>query len=225
MAIQAALFDCDGTILDSMPMWVNVLLELLESYDVENKRELADSVEHLNVRESLEVFAEMPEINDDVDSMYERLTTLVRNGYKKRVKPMPGIDGLLNQLKDAGIPMGVVSSTPAQLVEEALIHHNYRDYFAFVLSTEDIGKDKTHPDIYEKGLELLGVSKRTCWVFEDAPFAAKTATEAGFPVISLLNDHDGRDPELMKEYSDILVRDSYEAINLSIIEDYKLPKV
>ena len=82
--------------------------------------------------------------------------------------------------------------------------------------------DKVEPDVYLEALRRLGTDKATTWVFEDAPFGAQTAQNAGFPVVALYNDHDGRDPVFMREHSNIFAH-TYGEMSLLRLRDYERP--
>ena len=186
------MFAWDGTLLDSMPLWYRYFPE----WDTSN---------------GLSVDAALAEVRDKV--AWE---------YAHTVQPFPGVRDFLDELAAAGIPMAIGSSTSVPLLETALEAHGLRGYFSAVLYTGDVGADKQHPDIYYAARDAIGGQTETTWVFEDAPFGARTAHDASFPVVALLNDHDGRDEAFMTANSDILAH-GYPELSLALLQDYERP--
>ncbi len=116
--------------------------------------------------------------------------------------------------------MIVASSTPVREVRCALAVHDIERYFVDVVSTEDVGgRDKEFPDVYLEALRRLGTDASTTWVFEDAPFGVQTSKRAGFHVVGLMNDHDGRREEDVRPWCDVYVH-GYHELSLALINDY-----
>ena len=157
------------------------------------------------------------------EALYEEFCAYVTEQYQHHVSIISGAKEFLQELYDAGIPMAVASSTPVREVRAALAAQGIEHLFKTVVSTEDVGGvDKVEPDVYLEALRRLGTDKATTWVFEDAPFGAQTAQNAGFPVVALYNDHDGRDPVFMREHSNIFAH-TYGEMSLLRLRDYERP--
>ncbi len=197
MEISAAVFDCDGTLLDSMPMWNRVFPDWLESHGIDHARELADRYEYMNFEDECFFFHDEYGIGATREAALAEVREKIAWEYVHTVQPFPGVRDFLDELAAAGIPLAIGSSTSVPLLETALEAHGLRGYFSAVLYTGDVGADKQHPDIYYAARDAIGGQTETTWVFEDAPFGARTAHDAGFPVVALLNDHDGRDEAFM----------------------------
>lgn len=220
MDITGAIFDCDGTILDSMPMWNDVFPAWLTSHGIPNARELADRYEYMNFADECYFFHEEYGIGESPEQAFEEVRAQVRRNYHERVYPFPGARAFLEELRGAGIPLAIASSTTSDLVREALAAHDLLEFFPHILYTGDVAADKQHPDIYLAACERLGTDVASTWVFEDAPFGVRTAHDAGFPTVCLLNDHDGRDERFMRENSDVLVH-GYPELSLALLHDYE----
>ena len=222
MEISAAVFDCDGTLLDSMPMWNRVFPEWLTSHGIADARALADRYEYMNFEDECYFFHDEYGIGETREAALAEVRDKVAWEYAHTVQPFPGVRDFLDELAAAGIPMAIGSSTSVPLLETALEAHGLRGYFSAVLYTGDVGADKQHPDIYYAARDAIGGQTETTWVFEDAPFGARTAHDASFPVVALLNDHDGRDEAFMTANSDILAH-GYPELSLALLQDYERP--
>lgn len=222
MDIRAAIFDCDGTLLDSMPMWNRVFPDWLRSHGIADARALADKYEYMNFEDECFFFHDEYGVCESRQAALDEVRERVAWEYAHTVRPFPGVRAFLDELVAADIPLAIGSSTSVPLLRQALGAHGLLGYFRAILYTGDVGADKQHPDIYLAARDALGASTETTWVFEDAPFGAKTARDAGFPVVALLNDHDGRDEGFMAAHSDILAH-GYPELSLALLRDYERP--
>lgn len=223
MKISAAIFDCDGTILDSMPMWNSVFVSWLKSHHIPNAAALAHKYEYMNFQDECYFFHDNFGVGDSREAALAELQAMVRRAYERDVVPFKGAKTWLKTLRAAHIPMIVASSTTVDLLEAALSYHGLRDYFEDILYTGDIGADKTHPDVYLAACKQLGQPLSETWVFEDAPFGVQTAYQAGFPTVCMFNDHDGRDETFLRNTCDLFIH-GYPELSLELLADYERPR-
>lgn len=222
MDISGAIFDCDGTLVDSMFVWRRVFEWLCERHGAPSVP--MERIEALSIRDTCDFFHDECGMGPSADVLYDELCSYVRGAYEREVHVMPGARALLDELARAGVPMAVASSTPAPEVRHALAAHGLEGYFSHVVSTEDVGgRDKEFPDVYLEALGRLGTERETTWVFEDAPFGARTARRAGFPVVGLINDHDGRREEDLRPWCDVFAH-GYPELSLALLRDYERPR-
>lgn len=216
MAIEGAIFDCDGTLVDSMPMWHEVVLRLLEKHNLElnaHTRELLNKIEPLSVPDKCDIFAEEIHDGSTGESLFEELCALVRYEYEHSIQPYPGARELLDAFEQAGIPMVIATSTGETEVRALLETHGMSKYFSGIVSAEDLKLTKTEPTIYYRAQEIIGTPTKTTWVFEDAPFGLATAQKAGFPTVCIYNGHDGRDEAFLHDHATVF---SFEYQNVSL---------
>ena len=221
MDITGAIFDCDGTLVDSMGMWVHAYDWLYAHYGVPGAP--MEVVEPLALSEACELFHNDYGMGSSAEEVYETLCAHVREGYERDVTLMPGAREFLDELSSACVPMIVASSTPKRELWHALRVHGLDGYFSDVVSTEDVGgRDKEFPDVYLEALRRLGTSRESTWVFEDAPFGVRSARRAGFAVVGLMNDHDGRREEDVRPWCDVFCH-GFAELSLALLRDYERP--
>ena len=223
MQVTGAIFDCDGTLVDSMCVWHNVFGAVLPKYGKTIDPDIFDRVEAVSLIGGCRICVDELVLPVTAETLYEEFCAYATDQYQHHVSIIPGAKEFLQELYDAGIPLAVASSTPVREVRAALAAQGIEHLFKTVVSTEDVGGvDKVEPDVYLEALRRLGTDKATTWVFEDAPFGAQTAQKAGFPVVVLYNDHDGRDPVFMREHSNIFAH-TYGELSLLRLCDYEYP--
>lgn len=184
---RAFIFDCDGTLLDSMGMWLSVQPRLLASYGFETTPSDFAAFEHLSVEEECEAYHETWGVGESGADVYERLQRLLERGYAEDVVPREGALAFLEEAHAAGIPMAVATSTPAAFVRQGLERWGMERYISRVTTTDESGKSKEHPDVYNLALARLcedfglgDVSPEEAWVFEDTVFGLKSSGSAGY---------------------------------------------
>lgn len=204
MAIQGAIFDCDGTLLDSMPMWTDTCVRLLERYGVADAQAVFEAHESLDMDKKCYWYHDNLGIGQSGEALYRELWHMVEHEYRASVRPFAGCRDFLDKLAVAGIPMVVASSTPPEMLRMALELHGLLGYFDELVFAGDVGRGKEFPDVYLAACERLGTPRDKTWVFEDAPFGMRSAARVGFPVVGLLNDHDGRDEAFVKRWATVV---------------------
>lgn len=216
--ISGAIFDCDGTLIDSMGMWYSVLRRLTESHGLVASSELRERLEPMTIPDSCAVLHEDFGLGESAEALVEELHTMVAHAYTHSIGEIPGARAFVHSLVAAHIPLVVASSTTSSLVREALRVQGIDSCFEDVLCTAEVrcGRDKDFPDVYLAALERLGTPGSQTWVFEDAPFGVRTARRAGFHVVGIHNDHDGRDEALVRAWSDVY-SENYTSVSLEAI--------
>lgn len=181
-----AIFDMDGTLLESMQYWMDAPTECLQKVYGKTPRE--DLMEHLKVRtieEGGKWMAQAYDLPDSGGVVARKISALMERHYRCDVQLKAGILRWLDAFRAAGIPMVIATNTDRPLVELALARWNLGGYFSALFPTAEVGAGKDKPDVYEAALRALGTEKARTWVFEDSPFAIKTAKRAGFPVAAV----------------------------------------
>lgn len=185
--MKAAIFDMDGTLLDSMPMWRSLAPAFSAEYGIEWSEQLALYVASHGFFRSAEYFIEnFPHLNMTLDELINKWGEMAYNGYQTRVQPKPGAIEYLRHLNNIGIPCAVATMSYHVLADDALARHGIDKLVKFIFTPEDVGNTgKDRPDIFLKAAESLGFAPSECAVFEDSLFAMNTAKKAGFTVYAI----------------------------------------
>jgi HAD superfamily hydrolase (TIGR01509 family) len=182
---KAFVFDVDGTLLDSMPIWDSVAAEYLISNGVTPRPELDDELRSIGgndhpryFREEYGIAASEAEIERQLDAMIEGL-------YTNKAPLKVGVERFLSALHERGAVMCVATATKRRLVEPALRNRGILRYFERVFTCDEENTSKHEPDIFIHAADFLGTPVAETIVVEDALYAIKTAKNAGFKVAAV----------------------------------------
>lgn len=217
MAIKGAIFDCDGTLLDSMPMWTESCVGLLESYGVQDAMRVFLEHESLDMDKKCFWYHDNLGIGESGEALFRELWAKVERAYAETVRPYEGCAAFLEELKTRGVPCVIVSATPTELVRSALRCHGLMEYFEEILFVGDLGRGKEFSDCYLGAWKRLGTPREETWVFEDAPFGIRSAVRGGFPTVAIMNDHDGRDEHFVRRWATYVAR-SYRELSPRVLD-------
>ena len=209
--IKGAIFDLDGTLLDSMFIWDTIGEEYLRSLGTEPHEDLKETFMTLTLEEAAEYYREHYGVTLSVKEIVDGVNAMVEQTYRTKVTLKPGIAEYLAWLKENGVRMCVATVTDRYLVEETLERLGVRHYFSEIFTCAEVGFGKDKPVIYQKALEHLETEKRDTYVFEDMLFALNTAKTDGFPTVGVYDRHEVHQDEL-KELADYYIFDLTDPI-------------
>ena len=194
--IKGAIFDFDGTLVDSMFIWDTIGEEYLRSLGKEPHEDLKETFMTLTLEEAAVYYREHYGVTLSVKEIVDGVNAMVEQTYRTKVTLKPGISEYLAWLKENGVRMCVATVTDRYLVEETLERLGVRHYFSEIFTCAEVGFGKDKPIIYQKALEHLGTEKRDTYVFEDMLFALNTAKTDGFPTVGVYDRHEVHQDEL-----------------------------
>ena len=194
--IKGAIFDFDGTLLDSMFIWDTIGEEYLRSLGKEPHEDLKETFMTLTLEEAAVYYREHYGVTLSVKEIVDGVNAMVEQTYRTKVTLKPGIAEYLAWLKENGVRMCVATVTDRYLVEETLERLGVRHYFSEIFTCAEVGFGKDKPIIYQKALEHLETEKRDTYVFEDMLFALNTAKTDGFPTVGVYDRHEVHQDEL-----------------------------
>jgi HAD superfamily hydrolase (TIGR01509 family) len=174
---RAYLFDCDGTIADSMPLHYRAWKKALEEWNCEYPEALFYSWGGKPVRDIIADLNKMQGLNMPVDSLASRKEALYL-AQLPQLKPIPEVLEHI-ELQFGHIPFAVVSGSRRESVVGSLSVLNLLDKFETIVSAEDYKNAKPAPDPFLLAAERLGVAPQDCLVFEDTALGIQSATAAG----------------------------------------------
>lgn len=209
--LTGAIFDFDGTLLDSMFIWDTIGEDYLRTLGKEPHEDLKETFMTLTLEEAAEYYREHYKVTLSVTEIVDSINAMVEGIYRTKVTLKPGVTDYLRLLKERGVKMCVATVTDRYLVEDTLERLGILHYFCGIFTCAEVGYGKDKPIIYQKALEHLGTAKEETFVFEDSMFALETAKADGFPTVGVYDMHESRQEE-MKRLADCYVRSFEEPV-------------
>ncbi len=183
--LNAAIFDADGTLLNSMPFWKSMVNSMLISLGCTPKADLTESLTPLSMEDGARFLKAEYRISLSVEEIVERENNMVRDFYYYKAETRPRTEELLERLHSMGVPMTIASATDRYLVVGALEHLGIRKYFKEVFSCTDVGESKSSPKIFLEACACMGSTPAQTLVAEDSLQGITTAKNAGFVTLGL----------------------------------------
>lgn len=211
---KAFIFDCDGTLVDSMGAWLEASPRLLSGYGIETTPEDFAQFEHLAIEDECAAYHEHWGVGASAAEVVDRLLAIIRDSYATRVPTCEGVRSFLDAAHAAGIPMAIATSTDKESVEIALETHGLLGYFSNITTTKDSGTSKQRPDVYNLALARLEeefglgeVAHEDVWVFEDAFFGLKSTGEVGYRRVGIFDPNGHQDEAKVRANCEIFIED------------------
>ncbi|MDN3355245.1 HAD family phosphatase [Actinomadura sp. DC4] len=182
--LQAVLFDMDGLLVDSERLWfeteAEIMAELGRTWGPEDQETLVGGSIGRTVAYMLSLTGPVAE----PEEVARRLLAGMTERLRANVPLMPGAKELLDEVREAGVPSALVSSTNRALMEYALDGIG-RDRFTVTVAGDEVENTKPHPEPYLTAARLLSVEARGCVALEDSPNGTESATAAGCHVVAV----------------------------------------
>lgn len=212
---KGAIFDMDGTLLDSMPVWKRLTQRYLKQFDLHITDADYAACEGFSQPQVADYFlARYPQIPQTRQQMLDGMDELITARYETIAKPKDGVIAFLERLRSAGVKMAIATLTARRHAEKALRDRDMMKYFEFMLTIEDVGVPKYEPDIYLEAAKRLGdLSPADCVVFEDAPYAGVTAKRAGFRLCGMAEPAYAAGESELRAASDFFVEHSFAELD------------
>lgn len=201
--IAGAIFDLDGTILDSMPIWDAAAGMFLNSMGIEAEPGLGKAMFSMSMTEGAEFLKGRYGLDMAVDAIIAGVNRTIEDFYFYHVRLKEGAEHFLKAMKRAGIKMTAATSSDREIVERALERLNVISCFDRLFTCTEIGAGKDKPDIYLAAAGHMGTLPQNTWVFEDALYAIQTAKNAGFKTVGVFDASGAESLEDIRIISDI----------------------
>lgn len=209
--MKAAIFDMDGTLIDSMMQWRQMNVDFVRSHGICPTRAQEEEMFSLTGRKAVDYYKETFGIEADFNDLLKKACAGMIDAYSAGMPLKPGAGEYLVRLRARGVKCVVCSASPSNLVLLALNRMNFVKDLDLIYSTELIGGHKGDPAFYDRLCAMIGEKKEDCVMFEDALYAMEGARAAGLGVIGITDDTNKTVREQMAKVCDRVV-DSYDEL-------------
>lgn len=187
--IQGAIFDADGTLLDSMGMWDTVGERYLASLGIAARPGLRQILFPLSLSQCAVYLKESYHLLQSHQEIEDGINGTIRAFYCHEVQAKAGAKEFLRELRRRGIPMVLATATDRAVITEGLAKTGLLPLLDGLITCGDLGVDKRTPVIFHYARDRMGTDTDATWVFEDAVHAAQTAYQAGYRVAGVADPY------------------------------------
>ena len=182
--IKAVVFDMDGVLIDSEPVWERVRRKFVTEHGGQWPQDAQERLMGMSTAEWSAYMSEDFGLGLPPARVAELVTAEMAAEYQAHLPLLPGSVGAVRGLS-ARWPLAVASSAPKTLIEAVLDASGLRDAFAAAVSSEEVARGKPAPDVYLEAAARLGIPPVSCAAIEDSSNGLRSAAAAGFAVIAV----------------------------------------
>lgn len=191
--IRGVIFDVDGVLLNSMPVWENLGELYLKRLGIEAEKDIREKLFSMSIEEAAGYLISQYGLDKTPEEIISGLNREVKDYYEQRVPLKEGVRQYLQEFRERKIPMAIATSGDRQNAEAALKRLKVYSFFSGIFTCSEIGSSKTQPDIYYAAALQIDTEPSETWVFEDALHAIRTAKQAGFCTAAVYDKASDRD--------------------------------
>ncbi len=200
--MKAALFDFDGTLVDSMPTWGKKVLRILELSGITPPEGILRILTPLGDIGSMRYFKEHFGVTMTEEEMLREMDSYAVPKYANDILLKDDVLPYLTALRQKGVRLFVLTASPRQCFVPCLAHVGALDLFEEAWSCEDFGTVKSNPDIYRMAAERMGVDVSDITFFDDNIIALRTAKAAGLRTVGVFDESSREDEDAIRKITD-----------------------
>lgn len=166
---KAVIFDMDGVIIDSEPLWRKAMIRAFTDFNVPFTEDDCRRTTGMRLNEVIKYWQKLyPTEIKEADAVNHSILNYLINLINQEGKAMPGLNELLDHLKSKNLKIGLSTSSDHVLIETILNKLEIRDYFDEIISAQHLKYGKPHPEVYLTCAEKLNIHPMDCLVIEDS---------------------------------------------------------
>ena len=194
--IRGAIFDVDGTLLDSMKIWDQAGARYLETLGKRAEPGLNRILFSMSLADGAAYLKDTYGLAESTEQIHQGVLDVVDAFYRDEAQPKKGVPELLEELSAKGVAMTVATSSEKRQIRSALERLDLAKYFQEIFTCGEVGVSKNEPVIFHRAAELMGTKPEETCVVEDGLYAVRTAGRAGYFTVGVYDassDHDWQD--------------------------------
>lgn len=210
MEFDAAIFDLDGTLLDSMDVWEQIDILFLQKRNLPVPENYVTEICSKSFEEAAQYTIDLFNLQESVAAIIEEWNDMAVEQYSSHVGLLPYALDYLIRLKEQGIKLAVATGLPEKLYMSCLKKNSIAELFDAFCSTDEVQCGKEFPDVFELAARKLGIVPERCIVFDDVLPAIKSAKKAKMLAGGIYDKYSASQRAEIKQIADIYLLDFRE---------------
>ncbi|WP_302154034.1 HAD family phosphatase [Eubacterium ventriosum] len=210
--IEGAVFDLDGTLLDSSWVWEKVDEKFLGDRGFQVPDDYVDEISPLGAERAAVYTIERFGLDEDKDDIVREWIEMAKKEYATEVVCKPYAKEFLEELHKLNIKMAVATSSDRELFMKTLEREGILKYFQKIVTVDEVERGKGYPDIYEEAARRIKVNPHKCLVFEDILAGVTGASLGEFNVVAVFDEKSKHNWEKIKSISKYSINDYKELL-------------
>lgn len=204
---KAAIFDLDGTLIDSMGVWNQIDIDFLGKRGYAVPDDYLKGIACLGFEAAADYTIQRFGFSETREEIIKEWFDMAIYEYSNNVELKKGVKSYLEQLKEQGVKMAIATASHENLVLPVLKHHGILEWFENITTVQEVPRGKGFPDVYDKAAMRMQVCPKECIVYEDILQGIQGAKAGGYRAIGVYDSHSVHDMEQMKALADGYIMD------------------
>lgn len=207
MNVKGVIFDCDGTLLDSMGIWQGLEIKIAQDAGIALSEEERITLNANTPVQTARYFHDRYGIGKSSEEILSYMDTVLEAFYRYEVQPRQGAVELVEELKRRKIHMTIVSSSPGKLLRLGLERAGIFSCFEEVISSCDMGISKRGPLAIRHAQAKMHTETEETWGFEDSLYAAEVLINQQFGAVGIYDTDEAGTMEELESVCDVVFRE------------------
>lgn len=221
--MAGAIFDFDGTLVDSMNIWVHMASNYLKSIGVTPSKNVDTQVFRLSLVDAARYLVDTYHLGIPEAQVHHALNQGVEDAYFNQLELKPSVPELLAYLHENGVKMCIATASDRYLVEAAVKRIGLDQFISKIFTCTEQNVTKSTPHIYQIAMEYLGTNRKNTMVFEDSFHAICSAKKDGFVVAGIYDETEKENIAQIKEVADYFLQSGEDWKKVSCFNDQYIP--
>lgn len=204
---KGAIFDLDGTLLDSMGVWETIDIEFLGKRGIPLPNDYLEMITPMGFEAAARYTIERFSLREEPQELVQEWYSMAKDAYANTVTLKPNVRGYLEMLKERGIRIAAATSSDPQLFGPALLNNGILSYFEHIVTVRDVTRGKGYPDIYEAAAARINTKPADTVVFEDILKGIEGAKAGGFLTVGVYDRYSEYEKDAMIALADYYIHD------------------
>lgn len=204
--MKAAIFDLDGTLIDSMGMWRNLGKNFLKRRNIDITEKVENDMTTMSLRMNSHYLKETFNLRETPDSIYKEFKDIIFDYYLNEVEEKEDAFKTIKEYKEKGYNVVLGTATSDEFIEPLLSRFNLKEYFDLVQTCDMVDIKKSNKDYFNLIAKKLDIDSKEIFLFDDAPFALKAAKEAGIVTVGVYDNESSHYWDEIVEKNDYAIK-------------------